>query len=174
MRYFAQTLHDGARRLPPIAALAGLVSIVPLDARAATDSDTMTVTATVIASCSVTADDLAFGDYDPVSSSPLSGATTIEVTCTNGTGYVVSLDEGAGVGASIAERLMTSGSDTLSYTLFRDAAHTQVWGNASGVDTVDGTGTGVAEVLDVYGLVEALQTAPAGAYTDSVTVTVTY
>ena len=51
----------------------------------------MSVTADVVASCSITANDLAFGDYDPVSSTPLDMATTIEVTCTNGADYTVSL-----------------------------------------------------------------------------------
>src|SRR5262245_48014700 len=63
-------------------------------ASAATDTDTMTVTATVIPSCDVTANDLAFGNYNPVAASPLDAATTVDVTCTNGTNYVVSLNAG--------------------------------------------------------------------------------
>lgn len=160
------------RALVPFAAVAALLA--PANAHAATDTDTMTVTATVISSCNVAADDLAFGNYDPVAPAPLTAATTIEVTCTNGTDYAVALDEGLGSGASIATRKMSAGGDTLDYSLYQDAAHTQVWGETSGVDTVDGTGTGATATLDVYGMVDAAQTAPAGAYSDTVTVTVTY
>lgn len=143
-------------------------------AHAATDTDTMTVTATVISSCSVTADDLALGDYDPVDASPLAAATTIDVICTNGTDFSIGLDEGAGAGASVATRKMTSGADTLNYSLYRDASHTDLWGETEGVDTVDDTGTGAVQTFDVYGLIPAAQSAPAGAYSDTINVTVTY
>ena len=150
--------------------LAGFASA----ANAATDTDTMTVSATVVASCNVAANDLAFGNYDPVSGSPLSVATTVDVACTNGTAYVVSMDAGLGTGGTVAARKMTLASDTLIYSLYRDAGHTNVWGETDGVDTVAGTGNGSAQTLNVYGLVPASQTTPAGAYSDTVTVTVTY
>ena len=143
-------------------------------ALAATDTDTMTITATVISSCNVTANDLAFGDYDPVASSPLAVATTIDVVCTNGTAYVVALDEGLGSGATTAVRKLTDGAETLNYGLFQDAAHTDSWGDNDGVDTVAAVGAGVVQTHDVYGLIPANQTAPAGSYEDTVTVTVTY
>jgi len=143
-------------------------------AHAATDSDTMAVTATVVASCNVDASDLLFGNYDPVAASPLDVGTSIDVTCTNGTAYTVALDEGLGAGATIASRRMTAGADTLVYSLYRNAGRTNVWGETAGVDTVAGTGTGAAQDIDVYGRVTANQTAPAGAFSDTVTVTVTY
>lgn len=141
---------------------------------AATDSDTMTVTATVIASCNVTANDMAFGNYDSVASSPLAVATTIDVVCTNGTAYVVALDEGLGSGATSAVRKLTDGAATLDYALFHDPAHSDVWGDDPGVDTLAAVGTGAVQSHDVYGLIPANQTAPAGDYEDTVTVTVTY
>jgi spore coat protein U-like protein len=134
----------------------------------------MLMTATVVASCNVTAKDLAFGNYDPVSGTPLSGSTTVDVTCTNGTGYVVSMDAGLGSGATTSARKMTLGGNTLTYSLYRNAGHTLVWGANSGVDTVAGTGSGALQSIIVYGQTPAAQTAPAGAYSDTVTVTVTY
>ena len=47
-------------------------------------------------------------------------------------------------------------------------------GETAGVDTVAGTGSGVAQDIDVYGRVPANQTSSAGSFADTVTVTVTY
>jgi spore coat protein U-like protein len=162
-------------RVPRSVALAGLIAILaPWEANAATDSDTMTVTATVISSCGVTANDMAFGNYDPVDTSPLDAATTIDVICTNGTPYIVSLDPGIGSGATIAARKMSSGGDTLTYSLYRDASRTLVWGQTNSVNNVAGAGVGAVQSLNVYGRAPTNQTAPVGSYSDTVTVTVSY
>ena len=146
----------------------------PALAGAAIDSDTFQVTATVVSSCDVEATDLNFGSYDPVSSTPLDASTTIQIRCTNGTGYVVSLNAGIGSGASIASRRMTNGASTLAYSLYQDAGRTILWGESAGVDTVAGSGDGSAQTLTVYGRAPAQQAAVAGAFSDTVTVTVTY
>jgi spore coat protein U-like protein len=160
---------------PSLMALGAIgLALAPARANAATDTDTMSVTATVIASCNVAAEDLALGNYDPVAAAPLAGATTIDVVCTNGTDYSIALDEGLGSGASIATRKMTSGASTLNYSLYQDASHTDLWGETDGLDTVDDTGTGAIQTFDVYGLIPAAQTAAAGAYSDTINVTVTY
>lgn len=134
----------------------------------------MAVSATVVASCDVSSNDLAFGNYDPVVGSPNDAATSIDVTCTNGTAYVVSLDEGLGAGATVAARKMTAGADTLTYSLYQNAGRTAVWGETAGVNTVAATGSGVTQSLNVYGRAPANQTAPAGVFADTITVTVTY
>lgn len=137
--------------------------------------DTFEVRATVIASCAVSAQDLDFGDYDPVAATPLDETTTISVTCTNGSDYDLLLDAGAGTGASIASRRMEDGSaNQLAYSLYRDALRTQVWGETIDTDTMPGTGSGAAQDVTIYGRVPAQQTAPAGDYEDIVTVTVNY
>jgi|CXWL01.1.fsa_nt_gi spore coat protein U-like protein len=151
-----------------------IFATVAADASAATDSDTMAVTATVVASCNVNANDLLFGNYDPVVAAPHDGATTVEVTCTNGTGYVVALDKGLGAGATVGARKMTAGANTLTYSLYQNAGRTIVWGETAGVNTVAGTGSGALQSLDVYGRAPANQTAPVGAFSDTITVTVTY
>ncbi len=143
-------------------------------AYAATDQDSFLVTATVIASCDVIANDLAFGSYDPVLATPTDATSTILVTCTNGTHYDVGIDEGAGSGATVAARKMTASSNTLTYSLYRDASHSLVWGKTINTDTLSGTGSGAQQTLTMYGRVSAQQTAPVGSYSDTVTVTVTY
>lgn len=144
-------------------------------AAADTDQTTFDVTATVIDSCDVTAQDLDFGDYDPVSGAALDAATTLSVTCTFGADYDVGLSAGLGAGATYAARKMTNGgTDTLTYALYRDAGRSQIWGETIGSNTVSGTGTGAAQSIDVYGRAPIAQTAPADDYDDTITVTVTY
>lgn len=143
-------------------------------AHAGTDSDSMTVTATVIASCDITTNPMAFGNYNPVSGTPLDGATTLSVHCTNGTPYEIAMNAGSGAGATIPSRRMTYGSDTLNYSIYRDSNRSNLWGQTTGSNVLTGTGTGAAQSLNVYGRIPVNQTAPAGSYTDTVTVTLTY
>jgi spore coat protein U-like protein len=70
---------------------------------------------------------------------------------------------------------MTSGSDTLSYSLYQDAGRTTLWGDGSaGTSARSSTGTGTAQTFTVYGRVPSNATAPVGSYTDTITVTATY
>lgn len=149
------------------------VCAVPL-AHAATATDTFQVTATVPDECIVAATDLAFGNYSVTVGAAVDGSTTLSVTCSSGTAYEVSLDAGTGAGATVSVRKMTSGANTLDYSLYQDAGRTQVWGVSSGVDVVAGTGTGSAQAITVYGRIAASQAAAAGSYADTVTATVTF
>lgn len=141
---------------------------------AGNDTDTFEVTATVLATCEVSAQDLVFGNYNPLAGAPLDAATTLSVTCTNGTGYQVGLSLGDGPGASTTTRYMSQGSDTLGYSLFQNAGRTTVWGDTLGSNTVVGTGTGSAATIDIFGRIPMQQAAPAGDYDDTITVTVTW
>ena len=69
---------------------------------------------------------------------------------------------------------MTSGANTVNYTLYSNSGRTTLWGNTVGTDTVAATGNGASQSYTVYGRVPT-QAAPApGTYTDTITVTVTY
>ena len=146
-------------------------------ANAATQTDTFDVTATIIASCTISANNLAFGNYDPLAAGDLDQTTTISVTCSNGAPYNIQLNGGSVTG-NVAGRRMdhdTAPANTLDYSLFRDAGRTQNWGVTNGTDTVAGTGNGAAQVVTVYGRITAGQTTPIiGNYTDTVTATVEY
>ena len=139
-----------------------------------TTTDTFQVTATVLSVCSVTATDLAFGNYDASLGTPDVAQSTVTATCTSGETYDIGLDVGTGTGATYAVRRMTNGANTLNYSLFRNAGHTNVWGESIGVDTVAGTGNGSPQNIDVYGRIPAGQYVAAGAYSDSILVTLTY
>ncbi|NCU10725.1 MAG: spore coat protein U domain-containing protein [Sphingomonadaceae bacterium] len=161
------------RRLTMAAALCGLTSAEM--AQAATAQTTMGISATVLNACIVSATDMAFGTYDPTSASATDSTSSINVTCTIGTSFSVGLNAGSTAGASVTARQMASGSDRLNYALFSDAARTTNWGNTPGTNTpAPTTATALPATLTVYGRIAAQQNVPAGSYTDTVTITVTY
>jgi spore coat protein U-like protein len=137
-------------------------------------STTVAVSAAVLSSCLVTALPLAFGTYLPTQSTNTTAQTSVSVTCTNGTPYNVGLNAGIGTGATVATRKMTSGANLLSYSLYSDGGYSTVWGSTIGTNTVTGTGSGLVQTITVYGSITALQAVPAGAYTDTITVSLTY
>jgi spore coat protein U-like protein len=157
-----------------LGAIAGAVLLAP-QARAATSTGNFAITGTITATCQVNASTLAFGAYNPVLNANLDVTGTVSVSCTNATPYNIGLGVGAGTGATITNRKMTSGANTLTYQVFRDAARTLNWGQTVGTDTVAGTGNGVAQAITAYGRIPAGQTTAAvGAYTDTVVITITY
>jgi len=163
--------HTARRSQLPLTALA-LACALAAPAYADQDDDSFQVTATVLATCEVTAQDLEFGDYDPIAPGHLDAATTLSLTCTNGTPYELSMSLGGG--ETTASRIMYDGAEQLSYVLYRDGARTQLWGVNGGVDTLDGAGTGAPVTIDVFGRIPMQQAAPAGDYADTITVTVTW
>lgn len=161
-------------KLRATALLLTAATLAPLSAQAAQASSTLAVSATVLNSCVVLPAILAFGN---VSSAANTDATaSISVTCTLGTSYNVGLDAGAGASATVTARKMTSAAtDTLNYALYRDSNRTLNWGVTVGTNTVAGSGNGLLQTLTVYGRVPSGQTTtPAGAYTDTVNITVEY
>ncbi|HXY97168.1 MAG TPA: spore coat U domain-containing protein [Steroidobacteraceae bacterium] len=148
-------------------------------AAGATANATMMVSVTVEASCTVSANPLAFGSYQP-GRGPVSGRTTLAVLCSQGAPFVVALD--AGTAGSVAQRVMTMGTAGLQYNLYTTPAHTTVWGDGTqGSATVSGTGHGLmssaAITETVYGrLLDSPGNAglAPGLYTDTITLTITY
>lgn len=140
-------------------------------------SATMPVSANVIRKCTVTAQPLSFGSYDPVqanASAPLDAETTVVVACTRGT--MVSVGMGTGANATGQSRRM-SGGDTgfLSYEVYKDASRADVWGGTGG-GLLSG---GVAPSRDprqftVYGRIAGAQDVVEGAYQDTILVTVEF
>lgn len=131
------------------------------------------VQASVPSRCYVNASPLNFGNVGLLTSG-VSANTSLAVQCSRTAPYHVGLNAGQNSGGNINARQMVLGVNSISYQLFRDVAHTQVWGDTVGTDTVAGTGTGLTQNLSVYGLVPAQTTPPTGTYTDVIVVTVTY
>ena len=151
------------------------LSTFPGFAFAQSATDTFSVTAEVIDACTITANDLDFGNYSAISGSNVDASSTLEVTCTNGTSYSVALDEGTTSGGTLTTRLMTDGSNTLDYNLYTSAARTTVWGDGTSSSvTVSGTGSGSLQSLSVYGRIPASQSVAIGSYSDTITATISF
>ena len=146
-------------------------SSVAAPAWGATGTATMSVTATVQATCSVSATTLDFGTY---TGTQLDGSSTLTVNCTNTTPYTLALNAGTGTGATVAVRKMTASTTTLNYSLYQDNARGTLWGQTTGTDTVAGTGNGSAQSLTVFGRITGNQLPTPGAYSDTITATITY
>jgi len=170
------TMTPRKRAVAAGTAILALGVTAPQAAMAATASSTMSVTATVTANCTISTSALAFGNVNTISGSNVDGTGGLSITCTNGTAWTATAGVGAGPGASFTNRRMVSGGNQLNYNIFTTVARTTVWGNGTGgTGTITGTGSGTAQSVTVYGRVSSGQTSvPAGAYADTVAVTITY
>ena len=122
------------------------------------------------AGCTVTVVNVAFGGYDVFQQQDTETTGSVNVTCDSSASYTISLSAGLG---TFAARAMLSGSQQLSYNLFTDPQRLTIWGDgSSGTATVSASGTGAS--YTVYGMIPARQNVPAGTYSDTITVTVTY
>lgn len=132
---------------------------------------TFTVTASVAANCLVDASDIEFGQHAEIGS-PVDAEGTIDITCTPGTDYSVTLGGGLRNSQNPEQRILQSGQVQATYGLYRDDARSQPWG--SSLETqLPGTGAGLAQSVVVYGRVPPQNLRP-GTYTDTVNVTITY
>ncbi|ALM52417.1 hypothetical protein BJB45_07805 [Halomonas huangheensis] len=144
-------------------------------AAAQTATTQFNVQITINAECQInSASDLDFGSAGVIDTA-VEASSEIAVQCTSGTTYDIGLDEGQGTGATVATRFMTGpDSETVTYSLYTEGGHTDVWGNTVGTDTASGTGTGSEQLYTVFGQVPEQEAPAPGTYTDVVTVTVTY
>lgn len=139
--------------------------------------------------CAVSTPGVAFGNYNPTSAIAVTTIGSGNLLCTyTGTGFTATITLSAGNSGTYANRAMTLGTQNLRYNLYLDTAYTLIFGNgASGTyditvcypgGTVSCSGatgqSGVTYSGTVYGLLPAGQNVTAGAYTDTLVVTVTY
>lgn len=137
---------------------------------AVTNTANLGVNISVINQCTVTGGTLNFPQYASGQPENVDGSFDIKVKCDSGVGYGVTLDDGAHF-FSTSRRMNDSGSGYINYGLFTDAGHGNPW---AGATNSPGTGTNGDDTHTVYGRVLGNQTAPAGSYSDTVVVTVTY
>jgi spore coat protein U-like protein len=143
-------------------------------AAAATTSANLPVSADVSNVCNFgTINTLSF-TYDPVVANASTDATSsanFNLTCTTGDSITIGLDLGQH-NASGQRQMQDSGTDKLSYNLFQNSNHSTAWDDSSNKKSDTATGSAVA--YTVYGVVPHAQNVPAGSYTDTVAINVTY
>lgn len=131
--------------------------------------------------CSISATNVSFGTYDPLSVVPIKTNASVAVNCSalvlNGlVAYEIDLSEGNG---TYAQRKMMNATYALNYNLYTDATLTVPWGDGS-----NGSGTVSDNYLlavspsirnyTIYAEMPAQQTAPPGTYSDTIIATVTF
>ncbi|MNM40086.1 Spore Coat Protein U domain protein [compost metagenome] len=131
------------------------------------------VYAEVVESCNVlTASDMDFGQVQSLAGGH-EQVSQISLTCPVGMAWQVGLDNGINADGQ-GRRMAGPNGAFVNYELYRDAGRTQRWGNTLDSDTSAGTGQGSTVItLDVYGRVPD-QPSSAGAYEDTITVTLTF
>ena len=141
------------------------------------ESASMQVSANVIRKCTISADPMNFGSYDPVqanATAPLDGQATVTVACTKGTSVEIGMDSGQNAQTN-NRRMSGGGANYLGYEIYKDSSRTDVWRDTS-TGMLDG---GVAPSRDprqfvAYGRVAGGQDVPEGNFQDTVLVTVDF
>ena len=161
--------------LAPLAA--GVLLAFAGAAQAATKTASFTVSASVGKNCTISAANLALGEF--VGDNNLAAESDITVRCTAGTNFSIALSDG-NTGSYAGRRMVGPGGDFLIYNLYTADTYATVWGDDTGAtDIVGGAGTGMANALTrtVYGrLLAADNVGPVevGAYSDTIVATITY
>jgi spore coat protein U-like protein len=157
-------------RLLGIAAAAACLAGTAGTAQALTSTANMNVSTSIPTSCSAgTVTDVTIPSPASLTVAADSTATgTLQVTCTNGGTYTV--DAGNGNNYVSSTRRMRKGSTSayLTYGLFTNAGRTTAF------PTATQTGNGAVQTITIYAKLDAQTATEAGAYTDQVTLTVTY
>jgi spore coat protein U-like protein len=141
---------------------------------ASTANSSLSITATIATTCTVSTGAVGFGSY----TGAINDATgSVSVSCTtSGQSVTFSLSSGSG---TVAQRQMTSGTYTpLNYNLYTTPAHSIVFGDGTGssiTQTASTTGTGTAS-FTVYGEIpsQAVNAPNGTSFADTVTATITY
>lgn len=155
-----------------------VVSILSCDAISlalltSTINPTFDVKTTIEKNCSLSTSDIDFGSHG-VLGTALTDDAELSVRCTHGTPFEIGLDNGENGTAPDARRMKhLSQNRFVTYGLYKSSGTSSPWGN-SGALRLSGTGSGLPQTVDVFGLVPAQSTPPPGVYRDHVVVTVTY
>lgn len=160
------------RPQPRTALILGLAALgLATPAWGQTKTGQFAVRASVNADCQVTTRDLDFGVYSSASNARAN--TSFDVKCTPGASVTISLD-GGGSGNPQA-RVMQGPGATLGYQLYKDNAYQQpITTSGMAFQLTSAQNTGQTQNFPLYGQIPSGQTAPAGNYTDTVRVTVSY
>jgi spore coat protein U-like protein len=169
-----------------LAGAAGLALLTGFNsqAMAATETGTLSVSATITSACSIGDGTLSFGNLAGITANgdgTASDASDVDATassqityvCTNGTSAAIT---GTSVNYSASDHTwhMKSGDNDVAYLLYSDAGKTQLFDDQSGND-IAVTGTGTPDSITLYGTIAGSElNKPIGAYTDTVTLTITY
>ncbi|MBJ2255540.1 spore coat U domain-containing protein [Pseudomonas psychrophila] len=142
---------------------------------------TLTVSMTVANDCTISAPSISFGSA-PVVSAFSTVSQTVSVNCTKGSAYTVGLGDGTHPVSVGGRRQMMSGGNYLAYDIFQSAGTTR-WGSVGAARRASTTaevnpGTGLGSGSQIFNYNARIYTdqatPPAGTYTDSVVLEVSF
>lgn len=136
-------------------------------------------------SCTVSAEGIAFGVYNPLNPTGNASTGSVRITCSgsgNGSDKVTAgVTLSTGLSGTYATRKMFSGGNSLDYNIYWSTAYSQIIGDGSGGSFAGSAGPfkvfagGSNSVTStIYGLIPPSQDVAPGLYSDVVIVTVTY
>ena len=131
--------------------------------------------------CTMNATPINFGNYDVFSSAPLDAVGTITINCSMRVRRAtVTLSVSSTSGTYNPRRMRRSaGSDLLSYNVYTDAARTAIFGDGTGGTSLvrprrpPGPRVSWGANITMYGRIPSGQNVSVGAYSDTLTATVT-
>lgn len=132
------------------------------------------VVASAPSGCSMeitSASNMDFGTANTLRRDVLS-SSAIQLECPSNTQWQLGLNNG--LNSLGSTRRMRNQSNYVQYELYQDSARGKRWGNTANSDTYTGSGGSATIVVPVYGKVPAQNEVPAGSYSDTITVTLSY
>ena len=151
---------------------AGMLVAVSSMTKEAAAAD-VTVSASVVAACTITGADISFGAYVIGQTDPSDAQDNISYDCGAGRNITLELDFGGNPNGTTHRNMIgATNQQLLSYNLYQDTGRNIVWGEgAAGLD-VTNTAAGVIDV-PVFGRIDGGAGAPADTYSDTVTFNLT-
>lgn len=146
------------------------VGVPAVSVFAGTATATFNVTASVGQTCTIASSvsDLSFDTIAPATAA--TAQTSLSITCSTGTAYQVGLSNGSNYNAG---RYLKSGANSIGYGLYQTSDSSTPWGNAV-PNLYQGTGSGTAQAVTVYGKTVIVASPVNGNYSDTITATVAW
>ncbi len=156
-----------------------LAGLVPA-ANAAQVNGKLQVKVNIGAACELKSEDKSVLDFGSLNNlndkdhdEQTAASTGIEIQCSKGIAYKIGL--GYGLNPSNSHRQMSNGGSFVSYDLYRDSARTLWWGRLIDTSSIlSGVGNGVIQSYPVYGRIPKQATPATGAYSDTVSIEVSF
>jgi spore coat protein U-like protein len=128
------------------------------------------------AACTISSTGVSFGTYDVFAPAPTDSTGSVVYDC-DPSDKNIRITLSTGSSGTFLPRELTNGLDQLAYNLFDNAALTSIWGDGTGGSNfyfIKNPHPQKPVALTIYGRLPPLQDVAAGAYTDSVVVTVDF
>lgn len=133
-----------------------------------------TAQATVIDDCTISATNLDF-PRTGVLDEPLRATGGLNVRCTNGNAWRISLNGGGSGSVANRRMLRVDGGASVAYQIHTNSSRSIIWGDGTaGTGRVTGTGSGQSQSVPVHGTVPAQTTPRPGNYRDTITATISF